>query len=131
MAKKATTVQKITPEELKREAANRNGEVKREKEKKARQANAEKQRRYRNSMKSQGYHAVLIWEKPIPPDMVKASAIIHKSSLGIADHDDTEAGRFIQHVYDEIMTGHQKRNISDDTYRDILSLLNPLRDSEF
>jgi hypothetical protein len=131
MGKKVTMVQKITSKELKREAANRNGEVKREKEKKARQVNAEKQKRYRDNMKSQGYHAVLTWEQPIPLDMVKVSAIIHKSSLGIADHDDTEAGRFIRHIYDEILIWHQKRNISDDTYRDILSLLNPLRDSEF
>jgi hypothetical protein len=127
MVKKTTTVPKITPQDLEREAANREGEAKREREKKARQANAEKQKRYRNGMKAQGYHAVLIWEKPVPPDMVKVSAIIHKSSLGIAGREDTEAGRFIQHLYSEILTGHQKRKISKETYRDILSLLNPLK----
>jgi hypothetical protein len=129
MAKKAVAIQKITSQELEREAANREGEAKREKEKKARQANAEKQKRYRNGMKAQGYHAVLTWEKPLPPDMVKVSAIIHKSSLGIASREDTEAGRFIQQLFTEILTGHQKRKISKETYRDILSLLNPLRDS--
>jgi hypothetical protein len=76
-------------------------------------------------MKAQGYHAVLTWEKPRSPDMVKASALIHKSSLGIAGRGDTEAGQFIQHLYSEILTGHQNRKISKDTYRDILSLLNP------
>jgi hypothetical protein len=39
------------------EAANQAGEARREKEKDARQANAEKQKRYRKSMKAKGYQA--------------------------------------------------------------------------
>jgi hypothetical protein len=129
MARKTTAAPKITLQGLEREAANRAGGAKQEKARDARQANAEKQRRYRKNMKAQGYHAVLAWEKPIPPDMVKVSAIIHKSSLDIAGRKDTEAGQFIHHLYDEVLIGHQKRKISDDTYRDILSLLTPLGDS--
>jgi hypothetical protein len=45
MAKKVNRIQKITPQDLEREAANREGEARREKERKAREVNAEKQRR--------------------------------------------------------------------------------------
>jgi hypothetical protein len=82
MAKKANRVRTNTPQELERETANREGEAGREKEKKARNANAVKQKRYRDSMKARGYHAVLSWEKPLPSDMVKVSAIIHKKLVG-------------------------------------------------
>jgi hypothetical protein len=67
-------------QEKEREAANQAGEARREKEKAARQANAEKQKRYRKSMKAQGYKAHLIWEKPLPPGMVKTIAYIHENS---------------------------------------------------
>jgi hypothetical protein len=127
MAKKTNTPQKLTPQDLEREAANREGEARREKAKKARQANAEKQRRYRNSMKAQGYHAVLTWEKPLPPDMVKVSAIIHKSSLGIADREDNEARRFIKSLWALI----HRREISKELYRDIMDLLKPLGNCGF
>jgi hypothetical protein len=131
MARRTTAAPKITLQDLEREAANRESGTQQQKARDDRQANAEKQRRYRKNMKAQGYHAVLAWEKPIPPDMVKVSAIIHKSSLDIAAHTDTEAGQFIQHIYDEVLTGHRKQKLSDDTYRDILSLLAPLGDSGF
>ncbi|MDR1882287.1 MAG: hypothetical protein LBR26_05840, partial [Prevotella sp.] len=112
-----------------RETANREGEAKREKAKKARQANAEKQKRYRENMKAQGYHAVLVWEKPLPPDMTKAQVYIHKSSLGIADQEDTDAGRFIQSLRGEILMKYQSQELPQDVYRDLLALLKPLGDS--
>jgi hypothetical protein len=126
MAKRTNPVQTLTPQELERKAANREGEAKREKAKKVRQANAEKQRRYRDSMKARGYHAVLTWEKPLPPDMVKVSAIIHKNSRDIATREDTEPVRFIQHLHAEILSGYQKGKISKEIYRDIVVLLKPL-----
>jgi hypothetical protein len=99
------------------EAANAAGEARRGKERQARRANAEKQRRFRESMKAGGFRQVLLWdfpcpadvrehmtvagfrqapaweamprpgekEKPLPSGMVKAAAVIHESSLGIAD----------------------------------------------
>jgi len=49
-------------------AANAAGEARRLKEKKARRQNADKQRRFRESMKSQGYKAVMLWDFPVPSD---------------------------------------------------------------
>ncbi|MDR1902484.1 MAG: hypothetical protein LBQ88_09420 [Treponema sp.] len=129
MVKKATTAKKRTAQETEREAANREGEAGREKAQKARQANAGKQKRYRESMKAQGYHAVLTWEKPLPPDMVKVSAIIHKSSLGIADREDKETGRFIKDLWDFVLI--HRREMPKDLYQDILNLVKPLGDGGF
>src|SRR5215469_370278 len=54
----------------------------------ARKANAEKQKRYRQSMKAQGYTAKLIWEKPLETGWVRiAVPVIHDSSLNIASRD--------------------------------------------
>jgi hypothetical protein len=131
MAKKTNTPQKLTPQDLEREAANREGEARREKAKKIRQANAEKQKRYRDSMKAQGYHAVLTWEKTLPPDMVKVSAIIHKDSLGIADREDNEARRFIRNLWGEVLMQYQEKKIPKDVYRDIMDLLKPLGNCGF
>jgi hypothetical protein len=47
-------------------AANAAGEAKREKEKTARRKNAEKQKRFRDSMKAEGFHQVLLWAFPCP-----------------------------------------------------------------
>jgi hypothetical protein len=102
---------------LEAQAANAAGEAGREKERRARQANAEKQKWFRENMKADGFRQVLLWdfpcpadvrermtaagfrqapaweaapspgekEKPLPAGMVKAAAVIHESSLGIAD----------------------------------------------
>jgi hypothetical protein len=51
------------------QAANAAGEVRREKEKKARQANAEKQKRFRENMKADGFRQVLLWDFPCPADV--------------------------------------------------------------
>jgi len=48
------------------QAANAAGETRREKEKKARRKNAEKQKRFRESRKSDGYKRVTLWDDPAP-----------------------------------------------------------------
>jgi hypothetical protein len=49
-------------------AANAAGETKREKEKEARRKNAEKQARFREGMKAEGYKRVTLWGLPCPAD---------------------------------------------------------------
>jgi hypothetical protein len=127
-AKTPKAIQKPTRQDLEREAANREGEARREKEKKARQANAEKQKRYRESMKAQGYKAVLTWEKPAPQGMVKVTSLIHKNSLGIASHEDSSAGKALQRLYTEIFMMHRNKQIPKELYRDLRELLSPLGD---
>jgi hypothetical protein len=84
---------KKTPElSMEAAAANAAGEARREKEKAARRANAEKQARFRKSMKEQGYREVKFWEKPLPPGMVKpwgknAPPLIQESSAGVCEKD--------------------------------------------
>jgi hypothetical protein len=56
----------LSPEAL---AVNAAGEARREKERKARRDNAEKQRRYREGMKAQGFKQVLLWALPCPADV--------------------------------------------------------------
>jgi len=56
----------LSPEAV---AANAAGEARREKEKAARQANAEKQKRHRESMKAAGFKQVLRWALPCPADV--------------------------------------------------------------
>jgi hypothetical protein len=48
------------------QAANAAGEARREKEKQTRQKNAEKQARFRDSMKAEGYRRVTLWDLPSP-----------------------------------------------------------------
>jgi hypothetical protein len=109
-----------------REAANQAGEAKRKKEKDARQANAEKQRRYRKSMNAQGYKAHLIWEKPLPPGMVKTIAYIHEDTLNIMT--DLEKREALQALGLSVFKLYQDQRITSEIYRDILELLKPLGD---
>jgi hypothetical protein len=51
------------------QAANAAGEAMREKERRARQANAEKQKRFRENMKAGGFRQVLLWDFPCPADV--------------------------------------------------------------
>jgi hypothetical protein len=51
------------------QAANAAGEARREKERQARQANAEKQKRFRENMKADGFRQVLLWDFPCPADV--------------------------------------------------------------
>jgi hypothetical protein len=48
------------------QAANAAGEVEREKEKQGRRKNAEKQKRFRENRKSDGYKRVTLWDDPAP-----------------------------------------------------------------
>jgi hypothetical protein len=56
----------LTPEAR---AANAEGEAGREKERRARQANAEKQKRFRENMKAGGFRQALLWDFPCPADV--------------------------------------------------------------
>jgi hypothetical protein len=51
------------------QAANAAGEARREKERQARRANAEKQKRFRENMKADGFRQVLLWDFPCPADV--------------------------------------------------------------
>ena len=53
----------LSPEAI---AANTAGDARREKEKEARRKNAEKQKRFRDSMKAEGYKRVTLWDAPSP-----------------------------------------------------------------
>jgi hypothetical protein len=50
-------------------AANAEGEARREKERRARQSNAEKQKRFRENMKAGGFRQALLWDFPCPADV--------------------------------------------------------------
>jgi hypothetical protein len=56
-------------EQVARETANAAGEARREKEKTARRTNADKQKRFRESMKAEGFKQVLLWALPCPADV--------------------------------------------------------------
>ena len=58
-----------TLEELQRETANAVADEKRRRETAARQANAEKQKRFRENMKAWGFRQVLLWDFPCPVDV--------------------------------------------------------------
>jgi DNA-binding MltR family transcriptional regulator len=117
---------KLNAQKKERGATDQAGEVKREQQRDTRQANAEKQRRYRKSMKAKGYKAHLVWEKPLPPGMVKAIANIHESSLNrVAD----ETKRNPLHdLWLSVSVLYQDQRISREAYDDILELLKPLGD---
>jgi hypothetical protein len=118
---------KPSPQDLAREAANREGEARRAKDKASHRANAEKQKRYRESMKAQGYRAVLSWENPLSSNKVKVSANIHKSSLEI-----TGESPEIQEALNLMMGSFLKdvaslpRSTWSTVYKDTQELLKPL-----
>jgi hypothetical protein len=104
--------------------------VSKEKDKKARQANAVKQKRYRESMKAQGYRARKNKEKPLDFGWVRTAApVIQKCSI-----DSTKNNPVIKEALDNIGWGFimacEKKNISkkvwEPVYRDIQVLLKPL-----
>jgi hypothetical protein len=128
MAKENTS--RKTAEEIGRETADRKAEQRREKEEAARQANAGKQKRYRESMKAQGYKAKLIWEKPLESGWVRMVApVIRESSLNIAASY-PEIKEILEDLCGAFITTCEKRGIPKDTrepiYRDLLTLLKPL-----
>jgi hypothetical protein len=126
---KRTTVRTIK-QDLKMEAANREGEQRRKKEKTARQANAEKQKRYRESMKAQGYKAKLVWEKPLETGWVRTAApVIRESSLNIAAANPAmkEAlGRLSGTFIHECKKQKIAEKVWEPVYRDLLRLIKPL-----
>jgi hypothetical protein len=113
-----------------REAANREAEQRREKEKAVREANAEKQKRYREGMKARGYKAKLIWEKPLESGWVRAGApVIRESSLNIAAHNPAmkeTLGRLSDTFISECKRQKIAEKVWKPVYRDVLTLLKPL-----
>ena len=102
------------------------------KEKKARQANAEKQKRYRESMKAKGCRARLIWEKPLDTGWVRLAApVIRKGSLGIAKSNPV-IGEIIENMYGSFIVDCGKKKIPKSVWepvlKDIQVLLKPLFD---
>jgi hypothetical protein len=126
MAKKKTP--ELSPEA---KAANAAGEARREKEAAARRSNAEKQKRFRDSMKAQGYREVKAWEKPLSPGLVKIpAAVIREETAGICERDETAkaAVHSMMIAFFTSMRG-ENENISPEgwnIYRDIETLLSPL-----
>jgi hypothetical protein len=100
-----------------------------ERAKNTRKANAEKQKRYRKSMKAQGYRAKLIWEKPQEAGWVKAEApVIRESSLDISANNPvikealkTLPGTFIFECKKQGMA----EEVWEPVYRDLQTLLKP------
>jgi hypothetical protein len=128
MAKKNTS--RITAEKIDREAANREAGQRREKEEAIRRTNAGKQKRYRESMKAQGYKAKLIWEKPPEPGWVKVEApVIRENSLNVAATDPA-IREVLKSLCGAFITACEKQGVPKDiwepVYRDLLTLLKPL-----
>jgi hypothetical protein len=115
----------LSPEAV---AANAAGEARREKEKKDRRANAEKQKRHRESMKAAGYKQVLTWEKPLPSGQVKAHAVIHESSLDIAGKN-PEIKKALFYCLAGFLRDMKEKKIPGgvwkDVYNDMQELLRP------
>jgi hypothetical protein len=114
----------------KREAVNREAEQRREKEKAARKANAEKQKRYRESMKAQEYKAKLIWEKPLESGWVRTEVpVIRETSLNIAAHNPAMK-EVLGRLSGTFIFECKRQKIAEKTwepvYRDLLTLLKPL-----
>ena len=98
--------------------------------KKARQANAEKQKRYRESMKAQGYKARLIWEKPLDTGTVRGTApVIQESSINTA-----KSNPAVREALEELcwtfVSDCKKKDVPkkewNPVYQDIQILLKPL-----
>jgi len=100
--------------------------------KKARQANAEKQKRYRESMKAQGYQARLIWEKPLGSGQIRTAApVIRETSLSIV-RSNPVIREVLENLCETFKTDCEKKRIQRDVwnpvYRDIQVLLKPFLD---
>jgi hypothetical protein len=112
------------------EAVNEDGEQRRERDKTAQRANAEKQKRYRENMKALGHKARLVWEKPLEAGWVKAAApVIRESSLHIAESNPSMA-KALEQLSGTFIFECKKQGIPEETwnpvYRDFLTLLRPL-----
>ena len=101
-----------------------------EKLKKARKANAEKQKRFRESMKAKGYRANLFWEKPLEDGWVRMVApVIQKSSIEAVKNIPV-IREVLEDLYWSFSIGCEKRGIPKEewepVFRDIGVLLKPL-----
>ena len=101
-----------------------------EKTKKARLANAEKQKRYRESMKAQGYHANLIWQKPLEEGWVRIDTpVIRKSSLDNAKNNPA-VREVLENLYWSFAVNCEKKGVQKEewepVFQDIKVLLKPL-----
>ena len=148
MAKKK--IPEVSPEA---QAANEAGDARRAKEKTARRGNAEKQARYRESMKEMGYKQVLLWALPSPPEVkermaasgfrqavaweqpdkrerleggkVKVSAAIRETSFGAADKS-AVVMKALHSAIDSFFHGVNDCPEKNDLCKDFLELLKPL-----
>jgi len=107
-------------------------DVSKEKTKKARQANAEKQKRYRESMKAQGYRARLVWEKPLGSGQIRAAApVIRETSLSIV-RSNPAVREVLENLCEMFKMDCEKKRIQKEiwnpVYRDIQVLLKPFLD---
>jgi hypothetical protein len=107
-------------------------QVSKEKTKKARQTNAEKQKRYRESMKAQGYRARLVWEKPLCAGQIRAAAtVIRETSLSIV-RSNPAVGEVLENLCETFKMDCEKKRIQKEVwnplYRDIQVLLKPFLD---
>ena len=119
-----------TQQEREREKANGEGDLRRSKEKAARQANAEKQKRYRQSMKAQGYKAKLTWEKPLEDGLARAETpIIHEDSLNIVS-ENQDMKEILEGISGTFISNCERKKIPkkvwEPVYKDLKTLLKPL-----
>jgi hypothetical protein len=115
-------------EAARREAVNERADRKR-------RENAEKQARFRKSMKEKGYREVKQWEKPPAPGLVKpwgklTPPLIKESTAGICERDAAtkEAVKKMLTAFFLAMSG-EADNMSSEAwgvYNDIETLLSPL-----
>ena len=107
-------------------------DVSKEKTKKARQANAEKQKRYRESMKAQGYRTRLVWEKPLGSGQIRtATPVIRETSLSIV-RSYPAMREVLENLCETFKMDCEKQEISQKVwkpvYQDIQVLLKPFLD---
>jgi len=109
-------------------------EVSKEKIKRARQVNTEKQKRYRESMKAQGFKARLVWEKPLGSGQIRAAApVIREASLSIVRSNPT-IREVLENLCETFKMDCERKQIQKEVwnpvYRDIQVLLKPFFDEK-
>jgi hypothetical protein len=118
-----------TPQAAQQEIPGQEAKASRKKNQTARQANAEKQRRYRASMKAQGYKAKLIWERPLEAGWSKVSTAIRESSLSIGEVNPA-LQEIMERLFGMFIYECNQRGIPEKVwrpaYQDFLTLLKPL-----
>jgi hypothetical protein len=124
-----------TAEELARQEEAARRQAANERADRKRRENAEKQARFRKSMKEKGYREVKQWEKPPAPGQVKPwgklpPPLIKESSAGVCERDAaiSAAVQAMMSAYFHTMRGDGENMAPEawDVYRDIEALLAPL-----